>query len=296
MRRKAHKRRQSRQGYVLLMTLVLIVIAVLCLAGLARRSLQLALDAKEAQDELQCRWLALSCREMLLDRAEEQFIEAEDAVDRRSQWPASKEFSAAFSMAGMQARVVLGDEDAKLNLNSLYARRPDDVRPLLIRYAGGSLAPKLAPDVRPEAKRRKRQFASWGQVFDLAAAFSQGHGAEFLQATSDLTCWGDGKPNIRRSSNRALQEAVSLALNREVAGKLVTARADFECDLLLPELLAKLELRRTDQMKLRSALSDRSSCYSLWLELETPRRRWYYLWIQGDSAAGTGGRVQSFCW
>jgi hypothetical protein len=296
MRRRASKRRRSRRGYVLLMTLVLIVIAVLCLAGLARRSLQLALDAKEAQDELQRRWLALSCREMLLDHAEELFIQAEDAVDRRPQWPASKDSSAVFSTAGMQVRVVLGDEDAKLNLNSLYARRPDDVRPLLIRYAGGSLAPKLAPDVRPEAKRRKRSFASWGQVFDLAAVFSQGHGAELMTATGDLTCWGDAKPNIRRSSDAALQEAATLALNREAARKLVTARADFEGDLLLPELLAKLDLRRTDQMKLRSALSDRSSCYSLWLELETPRRRWYYLWVQGDPAAGAVAPVQSFCW
>lgn len=296
MRPRPRQRRSSRRGYVLLMTLVLIVIAALCQAGLARRSLRLALDSRDAQEDLQRRWFAESCRDLFLKRADELFILAEDAaMHRRPQWPAPHAMSSEFVVDRMHVRLLLADEDAKLNLNALNARQSDQLRATILRLTGGALPLLLHPDPSREAKLRKRTFASWGQVFDLPQVFPQGQGSLFMKATENLSCWGDGKPNIRRAADETLDLAASQALSRDAARQIVGARASFEGDLLLPELLAKLDLRRSDQLKLRGALSDRSSCYSLWLELETDRRRWYYLWVLGDAASG-GPPIASFRW
>lgn len=277
------------------MTLVLIVIAALTQAGLARRSLQLAIDANEAQSELQHRWLAASCRELFLEQADRFFIQAEDAVaDQRPRWPTPASASATFEAAGGRAWVQLADEDSKLNLNAVHARKPEQVRLLLTEKSGGRLAPQLRPDMRREAQLRKRPFSSWGQVFDVARTFAADQSDLLLEAAAAVTCWGDGKLNIRRATDESIEAAASLVLNREAARKLIDARAMFEGDLLLSELLAKLELRRPDQTKLRGVLSDRSSCYSLWLVLETDRRRWYHLWIAVDPSGD--GRIHSFSW
>jgi hypothetical protein len=60
------RQRKDRNGYVLLMTIVLIAIAALILAGISRQSLLLALKALNAEEDLQRRWGAASCRQAVL--------------------------------------------------------------------------------------------------------------------------------------------------------------------------------------------------------------------------------------
>lgn len=294
---RSKRPRPQRRGYVLLMTLVLLVVAVLSEAGLARRSLQLALDAKEAQDDLQRRWAAASCRRLLLDNAESIFFALEDASgDRKPLWPAASDVTAEFSLAGMRARWRLADEDAKLNLNAVHARQRDSVREAITQHAAGQLVPQLRPDLSREAGVRKRWYTSWGQIFDVPQALSQRRSDALLAVTAELTCWGDGKPNVRRASDQAIETALTPVAGPEAARKLLAARHDFRGDLLLADLLAKLDLRRTDQVKMRSALSDRSSCYSLWIELEQGPRSWYYLAVVGDRGVVGPSQVLTFVW
>jgi hypothetical protein len=287
----------SRHGYVLLMTLALLVIAALAEAGLARRSLQSALEANLAQAGLQRRWAAASCRDTILAHADELFVLLEDAKDRRPRWPAPGEIQAQFSLAGQSVELALGDEDAKTNLNTLYARKPADVRLVITDAAHGAFTPELRPDLTSEAKIRRRYFDSWGQVFPIASVLSEADGwKQLAQAARQITCWGSGKPNIRRASDSVLEKAATAAVGSETARKLLQARRTCQEDLLLDSVLEGLPIKRLDQVKLRSALGDRSSCYSLWLALGDDRRHWYHLWVQGDRGSAVPGGVQSFHW
>jgi hypothetical protein len=289
--------RKNRHGYVLLMTLALLVIAALSEAGLARRSLQTALEAQQAQAALQRQWAQASCRQFLLERADALLIELEVSDDRRPQWPAPRELRAAFTLAGMDIELILADEDAKLNLNALYSRKPAELRAKLLDLLGASLATELRPDTSREAKLRKRWFTSWGQVVAVAQVMATPGGWEqLMKATADMTCWGEGKPNVRRASDRTIETVAAAVVGGAAARKLLEARRAYEGDLLLADLLTTLELRRADQLKLRGALSDHSSCTSLWMALGDGRRRWYHLWIQGDRGASGPDGLQSFHW
>jgi len=296
--RSSRRRRARRDGYVLLMTLALLVIAALSQTGLARRSLLAALEANQARADLQRRWAATSCRQLLLEQAEEILIGLEDAQhSRRPKWPAPKESRAQFTLGGFAIELVLADEDAKANLNALYARKPGQVRLMLMELVRSSLVPELRPDTSPEAKLRRRWFSSWGQVFNIASVLSTPGGWQRLsEIAAEVTCWGQGKPNIRRASDRIVETAAATVVSRDVARKLLEARRRTEGDLLLADLLAGLDLKRIDQVKLRGVLGDRSSCHSLRMALGDGRRQWYYLWIAGDRAASSPAGVQSFSW
>lgn len=292
------RRRQSRRsGYVLLMTLALLVIAALAQAGLARRSLHAALAANEAQSELQRHWAAASCRDFMLQQAETIFIQMEEAGEqRRPRWPTPRQINASLKLGGFEVQLVLADEDAKTNLNALQAKKPTDVHLALIQQARSGLTPELRPEMSREAKLRKRWFATWGQVYPIASTLTLPDGWERLtQVSQEITCWGDGKPNVRRASDQTVEVVATAAIGGAAARKLLEARRAAQEDLLLADLLESLDLRRADQLKLRGVLSDRSSCYSLSMALGEGRRRWYHLWVQGDRAA-SGGAVQSFSW
>lgn len=122
----------KRDGYVLIMVVVLIAIAAISLAGLARRSILIAGEAIEAQQELQRHWGATSCRQLLLDRAEEFFQQAEKPyLDGELPWPAPSQLAVEVPLGGMVYRLWLSDEDAKLNLNRIHAKLPQQIHPIL---------------------------------------------------------------------------------------------------------------------------------------------------------------------
>lgn len=291
------RRPDDRSGYVLLMTLALLVVVVLSQAGLARHSLQLALEANQAQSDLQRRWGATSCRNLLLPQAESIFNACEDeTAERRPRWPAPYQVHATAKLGEFDVQLTLADEDAKTNLNSIYAKKPADVSLALVDVAQSGLVPELRPDLSREAKLRRRSFGSWGNVFPVASTLSDPEGWDRLgQVAQELTCWGDGKPNIRRASDQTLKRAITTVSGGAVAQHVLEARRSVEDDLLLTDLLATLDLKRAEQIKIRSVLSDRSSCYSLSLALGDGRGRWYHLWIDGDRATG-GAQFQSFSW
>jgi len=146
---RCHRRRRVRQrsGYVLIMTLVMIVIAALSLAGLARRSLLLANESIIAQRELQRYWGTQSCRHLLLDQANAIFenLEAPHA-EGELPWPAPRQLTASVTLAGMTYRLWLGDEDAKLNLNTLTAHLPRQRRAMLSQLTDSQNLLQLTPD------------------------------------------------------------------------------------------------------------------------------------------------------
>ena len=289
-------RRSQRDGYVLIITLVLITIAALSTAGVARRSLQLANEAMEAQSRLQRRWGATSCRRFFLENADEIFLKLEKKHEEGERpWPAPHQFHVQMQVAGMNYRLWLSDEDAKLNLNRVTARLPKDRRQLLYHLAGNKIPLQLHPDLSPAAKRKKRWFSSWGQVVNLNELLSVGPIDPLLQMTSDITCWGSGKLNIRRTSDEVLLAVSSKAISQEVGQKLLDARKEATVPKLA-DLLKTLALRRKHEGALKSWFTDRSTCFALWLELDDGRRQWYHQWVIGDRTAAEQDPTISFTW
>ena len=68
--RRRGRRSTRRRGFVLLMVLVLIAIAAMILAGIARHSLGLALEASDARQSLQDRWATVSLERAVLGRVD----------------------------------------------------------------------------------------------------------------------------------------------------------------------------------------------------------------------------------
>jgi len=292
-----HKHRvHQRPGYVLIMTLVMITIAALSLAGLARKSLLLASESIAAERDLQRYWGANSCRRLLLDQAEAIFENLETPhTEGELPWPAPHRLSASVTLSDMTYRMWLFDEDAKLNLNTLTARLPQQRRVILAQLIGQQNPLQLSPDTSPVAKQQKRWFSSWGQVVDITPIGSEGAIDSLMELATELTCWGNGKLNIRRVSDQTLLLVASKLVNQQVAQKLLEARNE-ATDIDWKELLKSLALKRRDAQALRAWFTDRSTCYSLWLELDDGQRRWYHQWVQGDRASVTADSVLSFRW
>ena len=151
------------------MTLVIICIAAIVLTGFARHSLRLALDASRAQDDLQRRWGIASSHRVLLQRAQEIFEYHSKAPDgAEAPWPQPALLRARIQLGKVTFSVLLGDEDAKLNLNAIH-ENPQTHRQTtrVIR----TLAPgtgSLPIQLRPYQSKRDESepaYASWGQVY-----------------------------------------------------------------------------------------------------------------------------------
>lgn len=288
--------RKRREGYVLIMTLVLIAVAALSVAGVARRSLQVATESIAAERRLQRHWGATSCRQLLLDGADELFLKLQEPHEEGTLlWPSPSRISAQVELSGMTYRLWLSDEDAKLNLNQLRARFPKESRALLSEVVDTAVPLQLVPDLSPQARQKKRWYSSWGQVVDLNQVWQEKKLDPFLATTAFITCWGSRKLNIHRVSDKLLVLVASKAVTHSVAQKLLEARTK-ATRLEWDELLKPLALKRRDARKLKAWFGEKSTCFSLWLELDDGHRQWYHQWVLGDRGGSAQDPVVSFHW
>jgi len=284
-----HRALPKRGGYVLLLTLGIIALASIALAGLARHSLNLATSAGQAADDLQRRWGLLSVRHVLVDRTNE-ILEAQvpDELASLPPWPKPAQVSASFLLGDQQFTVTLADEDAKVDLNTIYTRKRDRLLPAIRRLSRG--AQFAAPDVRltPNAGSGT-PFTSWGQVFELASLPNEKNASVALVSIGDeMTCWGSGRLNLRRASDAAVREIASLALPAKEVGELVQNRKNWGGQGV-EELLDELELKRPQYLAARRLLGTESRNFSLWVEIEDGQRNWSYLYVDN-------GKPICFAW
>ena len=250
------------------MTLLLVGLCGAVLARIAQLGIGQALAASRAAEDLQQRWARQSCQLQLLPRAE-WLIESAAAATEQDKlgWPFPATVESRFGLGQIKCEVVLADEEARPNLNLLHAEQPQQTmlvasspfrgtysRPLAVK-----LSPALVTPNAPEA----RCFNSWGQVYDLASA---GTDIRSLRAPAfELTCWGSRRLNVARASDAAIELVSRLALNGGDVQSLVEARAGYAGDL--NEILKQLDIPGPKKVRLRRLLTDRSSCYSMWLAM-----------------------------
>ena len=295
MRRRSVRHR----GYVLLMTLLVLAIAAAATASVCRMSLAKALRAGRAEEGLQQRWGALSCRTVLLPRAEQALA--------TSPSPAAVEVRRDLRLGRVEFTLVFGDEQAKANVNEIFRRggRAEAERAAreLVAAAGASARIDLSP--RPGATAadgnntadQEPAFASLAQLFgdtppaELLARRGSGDSLSAL-----VTVWGDGLLNVRRARPAAMQQACRPHLNAAQVQKLLAARDAKPADEF--DLDEELERAKVSQSR-RDALDDRldvdSTCHSLWvISRGAAGRTWYDLTVSGPE--GDESDVVTFRW
>jgi hypothetical protein len=308
-------RRTAQSGFALLVALVLVVLAGVALAALARRSAAEALEARTAREELQRRWAVTSLRAALLGRVEELLDQAErgEGPDTR---PAETYLNRPMPhlgipcrLAGADYELVLTDEQAKLNLNRLLAEagRAETAAAARLATASAGAADQTAAgqlSIRPfvpsslgplvPASLRSSPLAAvggYGQVF-AGAAPERLVGREGAPGLAEaVTCWGDGRVNLRRAPEAVVRQACDKALGRDVVTLLLAARRR-DPYRPLEAILAELdEVDEAQRAGVKDRLTDRSTCHGLWVIARGPQRSWYTFAVSAD-----GERPREFQW
>jgi hypothetical protein len=298
---------------VLLVVLAASVFAVTVLSSLAKVSLRRVVEARDAELALRQRWGALSLERALLSEAPTIFEQREKIWEESNpgQPPPPPRIRDAITISGVTFDVMIGDEDAKLNLNSLYHRAGmAEVNQALAEVLppAGRLALALWPAVEPMQLRRQQvgrpapesndeekrpqvpmAFRSWGEVFDLtqlSAALQSD--AALPNATIHITCWGNGPLNIRRASDQTVLAVLGSVIQDGGAQRLLQAyRGSPAPDI---ELLLVSQVRSERQRsQLRRQLSEISTNFSLWIDASTKsgRRLRRFVVMQRDEEGTT---------
>lgn len=272
-----------------MMTLVLILLASVVLAGVARRSLSAALEASTAEQELRTRWASVTAQAALLSQAERLLSNAE----RREQRPLSR-FTGQLELQGLEIVFIIGDEQSKVNVNGLLGRLNVEqatraIRELALRSVRSTrdvpqvlLRPAKLPirgSAVPGEPRSWPAIGSYGQIFaNPTPAILLGSDLT-AGGAADLTCWGDGRLHLRRASSHAIRQACAPVIGIATAQRLAKIVED-DPGINLDAAVASLELAEDEAAELRRALVDESRCHSVWLIVSTEQRRQYDLLIR----------------
>jgi len=292
-------KRQNVRGFVLLITLVLVMIAGIALTAVARQSTLAAIDALGAEEELQRRWAVTSCRDTLIDRASSILVRSMNGDQSASERETAKIQPSASAapaargqasrqlrcqLSGLEINLRLADEQTKLNFNILWARHgATKARRMLAEelHAGGvATASSMRIDPRPlrrqaTIKTQMRSLPLFGSFDQLAPgapveAWSGSDGRDGL--ASRITLWGDGKVHFRSSPDHVIEQACS-GLIEPTAMRAFLAGRRSNVLLALEPLLESIEqLTESNRNILRNVLTERSDCHSLWITIHSLQR------------------------
>ncbi len=244
-----------RGGFVIVLTLAMILIAVTITARSANRSLTRTLQAIESETQLQRRWSKLSLQRSLLSRSTQVFqaVEAEERTSSSRVW-----HDGQIELSGTTYRLRLSDESAKVNLNTIRRTRSADDYQRFI----ADLVPAPVREITQEKTSREREreaivpLESWGQVFESTSP------AQLIDQTTSISCWGDGRLNLQRASD----ESVRLVLEPIIGQTDVDAILRQRRERLTRHGRPPNEPQRSLVPTIASELvTDKSRCYSLWL-------------------------------
>ena len=255
--------RSARRGYALLVVLLLLSVAASAMTGMCLRSLKAAAAANDAADALQTRWGRVSCQATVLPQAEELLVASETRLRR----PVSSVW-ASVRLGSERFDILVSDEQAKLNLGALYtwSGPPEAERALSAAAArAGMFWKDLHPPVillRPS--ETAPPFESFGEVFKAIEPKILCGNAAQPGLGSDVTLWGDGRLNFRRSSADAADKIIAPVAGSGAAPKLMEARKR-DPKLQLSDALDLLQLTREQHDILARRLCDTSGCHSLWI-------------------------------
>jgi len=289
--------KHPHSGYVLLLTLTLITLSGLLLTGIARHSLDLSLEARMAQSELQLRWIDISCSRVALKNANEILRVPNGSQRTSADEPASQPKWRPISSRGgtivlgeYDVQLLVAEESAKVDVNTLLeSLDPSQARIAIHRMTRGGAQTLSLRNLPARGKKRQRHIHTWGQLFapvqggDIMS-FPRG----LRESTRELTCWSGGKLNVQSASAQAIHEICAIHGNKSIASQLIAARAE-NPSINLRTALRESDLDPRDRSKLRKVLTDRPQCYSLWIFSKSSGRKQYQFRIARARNSGAGG-------
>jgi hypothetical protein len=286
------RRRKQQEGYVLILVLAMLTIAALLSAGIARRGLDQSVAAAKKADELQRRWGEISLRHTVLNRAEILLRTAEltEGIRRPT-------LSTTVQLGGQSFHLVLSDEQAKLNLNTVFRNGQEATVRNVLFESSAAWPVQLRPDPRATVNSpHPPPFASWGQVYDFSA-FANTHQTNYLmliQMGERTTCWGNGQLNINRAHSDTIRIIGELVAPPQSASALLELRQEYPY-WNLDRLMREVDIPDRDRRAIRQVLTERSRCHSLWIVTSHANRSLARLDVQiADSVLGSN--IETFYW
>jgi hypothetical protein len=299
-----------RRGYVLIVTLALLVLSATAMVVVGRMSLRQITVARQAQDDLQQRWGVISIRVAIMPFAE-QILQTAEGIQKR----AVPSMSSHIMLANQSFDVVISDEQAKANVNAMLGRANRNVVETRLRQVlAGQMSFKLrlrpeplppparGPVTRPATQPiLPQQISGFGQIFDdanpqnlLMLRYIA------VSPASMITCWGNGAINLRRASEASLRLMLSppatnidvshliAARDAMLSGKKPAMPAQSVSQAQIPALAPADPVRRMLSQAgaspdIASRLTLGSSCHSLWIVAQPAGREWYYLTVLDES-------------
>lgn len=283
----------------MLVVIAVSVLVITVLSGLARVSLRRSLEAADAERSLQIRWGALSLQRAMVKKMPKTFDEREERF-RLAELPLPPPtIRDAITLGGVTFDLLLGDEGAKLNVNTIYHLAGPSRTEQSITQVTGQLPPgilRLSPAMPPLGKTRSRSsitddpidapeetafpraFRSWGEVFDLNSLRQiDANEVALVTMTQQVTCWGGSSINVRRASDEVVVETLGVVIQDGQARSIIEAlRSNPTMDL---QSILRREIRdQDDRRDAAGLLAETSTHFSLWIDASTP----------------SGGRLRTF--
>ena len=282
--RRDTKTGDRARGFALVAVIVCLVLVSVALIGVARASLRAASETARLKVDLQLRWGARSCQKAVLELTPELFDRLEER--HRSEdgaGPAPSRRNYRFSLNGDAYRVTASDASAAFDLNTAFhyvgrnrletsLRRlvsGQDMRFLRLQPSGRSLG---KPDLEEEVPEFPDAFSGWGQVFRLELLASAGSRSHLVRMTGPLTLYARGGLNVRRAPDAVFQATCELVVSGSQAKKIVERCREYP-RLSIRRVVEQVGIERRDQVYLKSLLSDQSSCYRVWVEVQGAGKR-----------------------
>ena len=309
-----------RSGYVLVVTLALLVLSASLMVAVSRAALAHATAARLGADELQHRWGVVSCRTALLPYAETILLTAES-----QHHVATPVIHGRVQLGEELFDLSIADELAKVNVNLYFDHADRSTAETRLRQAlagfglvqnirlrpDGRLqtadAPATSPSTQP-TNTLPQWVTGYGQIFADASPevlLTPRNGTRIVDL---LTCWGGGQLNLRRIPAAVLQMAAGTNLSGIAQNKLLAMR---DLDLQgkpLPLPSPKTPLSKDPALRLIQAagvdskgldklppLVAESRCHSIWIVTQDKRRTWHYLSIL-DRSDKDHPRSAAFVW
>ncbi len=270
----------SRRGFILVMTLMLIAIAAVALVSVGRSSMGLAVDAVQARQDLQRRWGSISCRHTTLALAPIILDRAGADPD-----PSPGSIHTQVQLNGWHYSLTLSDEQAKVNINTMLHDHGREVtRTFIRRQCGGqpwSDEITLPTTHRPAPTRDIHQEEGSHRDIISVNHFLPAYDPGGIDQTDSypldtLTCWGDGRINLTRAPDDLVQLVLRPLLSTIEITRLRESLSTSETKSLIDALIST-GISEDDIPKVLKRLTLDSSCYSVWVAVDTQKRSWYEL-------------------
>lgn len=262
---------RSRRAFALAVVLVAVLLTVVALSRSAAHAISLRTSADVQLSRLQIEWGRRSI---------------EDSVTNTVLIGAAHNQSAVFSsqgttvtLAGRQFQVRAFDEQAKANINTLLRRGPasaveaslrsvvSPTRNLVLQLPNVDRRPKNIPLQPCES------YSDMLKNVDAAIIWPQGNDSpsEFVQL---LTCWSDGRLYLKGATPKAVRLACGDVISKLDADRLLRL-AQQRPKATTGELIDALSLPENKTKALRSCLTDKSECISVWTRVTAdPNSTW----------------------